>query len=806
MDIKTKRKSLTNDVLMSLHSSGLSDVKIGLMFGLTGEGVAYRRKKIGLPRQEYSNCKKRFSALKEVPVETLRDDYYNLTTGGFSSKYDLSKTVWLPYLRSLGIISKSENRIKSFPPLTLDQKRLIVAGMLGDGGITEEGCYYEFHSEKQVEYLRFKERLLKPYSKPVHQVTDGFEFETVTHPAFKEFREKFYRGDMGGKLIPLNVLESLWDDCILAYWFFDDGHFNDEDGTATLANFCPIREQLVELSSFLNVKYQPWHFTFSGNKFFLPKGHITDFGKLLIRFATPDLYYKIPEQCLTPEMVLRVDMGRISSFKPKFYRVTKDEDLKKRMEDGVFEYYRAKGFPYMRLTEDRFNYLADYFVKIEPKCENGFISHNPAGQNLCENFFPNIYECSRKGHRPPLTSWGEDDYLKKLIKNRFHYADKMNDSALRIGIKLTKACVSNFKPAVAKYLYSQYGFNGKILDYSCGFGSRMLAAMSLGMEYCGFEPATKTFDNLIRFGEFLKRRIGGSFEIRKVGSEIAPFRENYFGFAFSSPPYFDFEKYSDDPGQSLIKFPKFEDWVEGYWKKTMENCYKALIPEGFFGICLSSSTLGNLFDRTFSFAKEIGFHFYKDYVVPFKHVLSGGDKTETVLIFSKQPCSSEPMFYGKNTPQRKFSPSIQDDLMEVSEIKRKICTPEEVDVAVLKFKELAPDRGVSRDTYRDGALLGVPSYVLEHKWGSWNAFVISCGLVPGYEAHSPVEHTQGFLEACRASGQVLTFYEYMKVTGHPDSRLKRLFNTGRPYHHLLDELRSVALDEAKWSEFLAKMV
>jgi hypothetical protein len=399
-----------------------------------------------------------------------------------------------------------------------------------------------------------------------------------------------------------------------------------------------------------------------------------------------------------------------------------------------------------------------------------------------------------------LELWQEDDYLKKLVKNRLQHADRLTSAAFRTGIKLTRACVSNFKPAIAKYLYSQFCLNGKVLDYACGFGSRMLAAMSLGMEYCGFEPAEKTFEGLQSFGRFLKKRIGGQYEIRKEGSEESVFKKNYFGFAFSSPPYFDFEHYSNDSGQSLVKYPQFDSWLKNYWFKTMQNCYEALIPEGFFGICLSSSTLGNLFDETFSFAKEIGFYFYKDFAVPFKHVLSGGNKTETVLIFSKFPASAIPKIYKKNYSP-KISSIIKDELMEVSGIKRKIHDDQEIEKAINKFKEINSMKGVSRDTYKDGTL-GVPPYVLEHKFGSWNKFLNYCGCDPVYVAHTPKEHIKNYLEECLKANKVLSFYGYEKNTGIPSTRLKRLFNAGKPFHHLKFDLQRIALNSALWSDFL----
>ena len=39
---------LTPDILRYYCSMGMSDAEIGSFFGMTGEGIAYRRKKIGI--------------------------------------------------------------------------------------------------------------------------------------------------------------------------------------------------------------------------------------------------------------------------------------------------------------------------------------------------------------------------------------------------------------------------------------------------------------------------------------------------------------------------------------------------------------------------------------------------------------------------------------------------------------------------------------------------------------------------------------------------------------------------------------
>jgi hypothetical protein len=113
------------------------------------------------------------------------------------------------------------------------------------------------------------------------------------------------------------------------------------------------------------------------------------------------------------------------------------------------------------------------------------------------------------------------------------------------------------------------------------------------------------------------------------------------------------------------------------------------------------------------------------------------------------------------------------------------------------------DRGTSREAYKDGAL-GIPTHVLERRYGSWNNFVGCSGLKPGYVASSPIDHVRDYLEACKSQGKVLSFYFYEKVTGKPATRLKRIFNAGKPYANLREELFDIALRPDQWEEFLLK--
>lgn len=255
---KIKKDELTKEKLEELYNLGKTDKAIGDFYGLTGEGVAYRRKKFGINvQQKFSEKRQAFENLKKTPKDQLMKDYYNLNYSEFSKKYSLSRTVWFPYLRSLGIQDKDINRIQSYPTLTKEQNSLIIGSLLGDAGITREFSLYESHSLKQEEYLRSKYRILKPYSARIVPCDEGsgLRMNTISHPNFKIYRELFYDSKYEGKMIPVDFIMENWDDFILATWFFDDGYIDDTLGEITIANKCPLKLEIDNLVERINNHY-----------------------------------------------------------------------------------------------------------------------------------------------------------------------------------------------------------------------------------------------------------------------------------------------------------------------------------------------------------------------------------------------------------------------------------------------------------------------------------------------------------------------------------------------------------------------
>lgn len=784
---------ITDETLTKLLSEGKSDAEIGRMYGMTGEGISYRRKKLKIEVSK-SRAELYKEKLFQIPKEDIKKDYYKLTQEEFSKKYNVSKTIWRPYIYNLGIPSKKE---KELPPLTNDQIILIIGSLLGDGGIDGLPRYYESHSLKQEQYLRYKMKVMEPFTSKSYPCDGGtgIRFFTESSDQFYEFREAFYKEGVDGKLIPLEFISKYWDERILAYWFIDDGYYDDKNRFLVINNYCPIKGQLSDFVDFLENKLG-WEFQLYKSGISFSKKFYKTFFDIVCEIATPDVLYKIPEEFLDQD---KLNISVPAMVHPKFYR-TGNEQVKIKMFNLLYDQYWGKPFPYSSISDSRAIYLAMCFKNNGvSRCNEDMLSFNTSGMELCEKFFPNIYECRRKGYLDPISAWGDKAFFIKLVENRLKYADRINDSSMRKGMKLLNIVVSNFKPSIARYIYEKYCKNGKILDYSAGFGSRMLAAMSLNMEYVGYEPNSSTYNNLLKFGEFLRANLGGKYCIHKKGSETYINYQDYFSLAFSSPPYFDYEIYSEEDSQSIKRFPELSDWLEKYWEVTVRNCIKALNKDGIFGFCYSLKQKPPVIERAIYTCRLLGYKLFKIYKVPFKHVITS-DSYELIFLFSKNVdyvidwCQIKSNFetgcIKKNRVEIEYKRKSFPKIFDNNDIEK-------------KFKEVSIKMGISRETYKDSALLGISSSVIEHRYGTWNNFIIACGLVPQYKAETPVDIVTEYFKECQVQNKVLSFYEYGKIKGNNyTQKMKRLFNKGKKYSNLKSNLFKIALDKNKHMEFI----
>lgn len=299
-------------------------------------------------------------------------------------------------------------------------------------------------------------------------------------------------------------------------------------------------------------------------------------------------------------------LDKLKGYTKELY-MTSDSQGKEKIINEVFEIYREKNiFPITYYNDE------GIFVEIQ-KCIDKDVSFdgrvlnlkNNQGSSLCKFLFPNLHKVECKGARDN-SMWDRfynDHKLKRAIALSLSIKKSVTPSEIRSSLELIGGNVAtNFKAMNAKALYEYYTPKGGIIyDFSCGFGGRMLGALTSknNYMYVGCEPCEETYNGLVQLGNYIEHLSGdrNRYTILKQGSEVYSNElkdfEGACDFAFSSPPYFNLERYSDEESQCYNMFPEIDDWLEGYVRPTIKNIYKVLKDNGKYAVNIADFNVGS---------------------------------------------------------------------------------------------------------------------------------------------------------------------------------------------------------------------
>ena len=257
--------------------------------------------------------------------------------------------------------------------------------------------------------------------------------------------------------------------------------------------------------------------------------------------------------------------------------------------DEVFKIYRSINLvPITYYTEDGIRETINNLclATANPIQNNVLGLGNNQGQALCRFMFPNMMTAEPKGRGSNSLKdrFFDDTKLKRAIKICFQYREGehlVRPIAMRRALELvTGENIQNFKAFNARSIIEELCpiFGGRIYDYSAGYGGRMLGTCTSRMhyEYLCAEPNTET----VKYLEYLASFLRSEIKINCIGSE--EYQPHNIDLAFSSPPYFNLEKYCDEPTQCMVKFNTLDEWFGGYVEPTMEHIYKCLNKDGIF--------------------------------------------------------------------------------------------------------------------------------------------------------------------------------------------------------------------------------
>jgi hypothetical protein len=194
--------------------------------------------------------------------------------------------------------------------------------------------------------------------------------------------------------------------------------------------------------------------------------------------------------------------------------------------------------------------------------------------------------------------------------------------------------VSNFRPVAARDIYdSLIGRSANVFDPCSGWGGRLIGAIGSGCKsYVGVDASAKTVDG---FKDLIKD--GNLTEAKVVYSAIEDFeiKHPFADIAFTSPPYFDAEKYSDDETQSWKRYGNYDKWREGFLMALCEKMKSAVDDGGYVVINIADVKGLPICEDTNKALKSLGLTYVNTYRYILSSIAGKGQKFEPVFIYKK---------------------------------------------------------------------------------------------------------------------------------------------------------------------------
>ena len=321
----------------------------------------------------------------------------------------------------------------------------------------------------------------------------------------------------------------------------------------------------------------------------------------------------------------------------------------------IFNYYRSRGFPFYNLTIDQqfeeLNKMDKYYNSTEIIVDNK-IKQTMHCLNVAWTYFDHAWSVRCHNQISPMEAFEDDKKFQAVIRRRLKRGSYISDSGLRKGLRVSSGiqAVSNFRPTAARAIYDHYGGDGIVWDMSCGYGGRLLGAISSRRvkHYIGTDPDTLTHSGLLKMVENLGNWNRASLfadknntfiNIHNVGSEVFRPDKDSLDLCFTSPPYFNTEKYSTEDSQSYLKFPTKKLWLKNFLMKTIEHCVYGLKVGGF--LLINISNVKTYQDLETAFVESVYSMFPQliqkqtmDYLLSSSN--TGGFKSEHIFVFQKE--------------------------------------------------------------------------------------------------------------------------------------------------------------------------
>jgi hypothetical protein len=278
-----------------------------------------------------------------------------------------------------------------------------------------------------------------------------------------------------------------------------------------------------------------------------------------------------PEQLESYRVRIRAELPEYSTDNPKYEIVYKIRD------DKPADYTRA--IQEQEILKTRLK-LADH----------------KTGRTISLRSFAEIWEDQTSGLAEEVLASKDPNEAKWSLAKKYNYK-----------------IATTFMPMYAKSIYEYFGAS-RVLDPCAGWGDRMCGALaSTGVRrYVGFDPNQNLvpgykkiqadFGNkvLVDDPKHYHVKFEGGYEIYSIPFEHSNKRlgEERFDFAFTSPPFFDYEDYNPNN-------PTYQNWYRDFYEPLFILTEGRLHTNSFFAIHIDDTSAGKIRDFLFTRVAQI---------------------------------------------------------------------------------------------------------------------------------------------------------------------------------------------------------
>ena len=269
-----------------------------------------------------------------------------------------------------------------------------------------------------------------------------------------------------------------------------------------------------------------------------------------------------PEQLESYRLRIRKELPEYSTDDPKYEIVYKIRD------DKPADYTRA-------IQEKEI--LKTRLKLTDPK----------TGQTNTLRSFTEIWEDPKSGLAEEIQASKDPDEAKWSLARKYNYK-----------------IATTFMPMYAKSIYEYFGTRS-VLDPCTGWGDRMCGALASTVvrRYVGFDPNQNLVEGYKKIQKDFGKRVvlddsehyhvkfEDGYEIYSIPFEYCNKRlgPEKFDFAFTSPPFFDYEDYTPEN-------PRYKNWYKEFYEPLFKLTEEHLYTNSFFAIHIDDTSAGKIRD------------------------------------------------------------------------------------------------------------------------------------------------------------------------------------------------------------------